>query len=148
MSTMGIGCDECKVYQEPSDDAISRQAVIDAIDNYVKSEGLVPLLTYEVTLLFDMIHELPSVKPQEQKWNSVSKKLPEDEEDYLVIDADRNYAVGYYREDCDAWDSSEFGWLERQTDTNNHHAGSGIGKVIAWMHLPEPYEPQESGDME
>ena len=50
------------------DDYISRQAVIDAIDKWVKNMGvLIALPTSEVTPLFESIHELPSVNSQEQK---------------------------------------------------------------------------------
>ena len=45
--------------------AISRQAVIDAIDKWVKNMGvLVALPVNEVTPLFESIHELPSVKAE------------------------------------------------------------------------------------
>jgi len=45
--------------------AISRQAVIDAIDKWVKNMGvLVALPVNEVTPLFESIHELPPVNPQ------------------------------------------------------------------------------------
>lgn len=57
-----------------SGDLISRQAVIDAIDKWVKNMGvLIALPTSEVTPLFESIHELPSVNPQEPEtghWES------------------------------------------------------------------------------
>ena len=50
---------------DESVDAISRQAVIDAIDKWVKNMGvLVALPVNEVTPLFESIHELPPVNPQ------------------------------------------------------------------------------------
>lgn len=88
---------------------------------------------------------------KEGSWIPVNKKLPgdeedyDDEEDYLVTDADGNCAVGYYRKDCDAWDSSEFGWLEHQTDPSYPYIVSGIGKVVAWMPLPEKYKIENEG---
>ena len=54
--------------QESSNDLISRQAIIDAIDKWVKNRGvLITLPTSEVIPLFESIHELPPVNPQEPK---------------------------------------------------------------------------------
>ena len=51
--------------QEPCEDAISKQAVIDAIDKWVKNMGvLIALPANKVTPLFEYVHELPSVNPQ------------------------------------------------------------------------------------
>lgn len=58
--------------QEPCEDAISRQAVIDTIDKWVKSmHVLIALPANEVTPLFESVHELPSVTPQPKmgKWS-------------------------------------------------------------------------------
>ena len=50
------------------DRLISEQAVIDTIDKWVKSEGiLIVLPATKVTPLFDGIHNLPPVNPQEPK---------------------------------------------------------------------------------
>ena len=48
-----------------TDELVSRQAVIDAIDEWVKDVGvLVALTTHEVTPLFESIRKLPPVTPQ------------------------------------------------------------------------------------
>ena len=50
------------------DRLISEQAVIDAIDKWAKNmDVLIALPANEVTPLFDSIHELPSINPQESK---------------------------------------------------------------------------------
>lgn len=50
--------------QEPCEDAVSRQAVIDTIDKWVKSmHVLIALPANEVTPLFESVHELPPVTP-------------------------------------------------------------------------------------
>ena len=54
-----------KTELEPCEDAISRQAVIDTIDKWVKSmHVLIALPANEITPLFDSVHELPHVTPQ------------------------------------------------------------------------------------
>ena len=55
--------------QEPCEDAISRQMVIDAIDKWAKNMGvLIALPASDVTPLFENIHKLPPVNPQEPKY--------------------------------------------------------------------------------
>ncbi len=70
-------------------------------------------------------------------WIPCSERLPSDDNDYLVVDGDGEMAVGYYRDDADAWDNSCFGWLERE-DEDEHP--TRLGKVVAWMPLPAPWE--------
>ena len=48
----------------------------------------------------------------------------------LVTDGD-GYAVGYWRPDAQAWDSTDFGWLE-----NRSEPPCGIHTVTHWMPLP------------
>ena len=58
------------------DRLISEQAVIDAIDKWAKNMGvLIALPANEVTPLFDSIHELPSVNPQEPNIKSLGEDL-------------------------------------------------------------------------
>ena len=84
---------------------------------------------------------------QEPKWISVSERLPKWDIECLVVDDKGEFGVGFYRDDVGAWDSPSWGWLERKDEVDNHDAyymPCGIGKVIAWMPLPKPYEPQKS----
>ena len=84
------------------------------------------------------------------RWIPVTERLPEWDIECLVIDADGECGVGYYRDDAKAWDSPSWGWLERKDRVDNHEAFTepcGIGKVIAWMPLPQPYKA-ESEDTE
>lgn len=77
------------------------------------------------------------------KWIPVSERLPDNNDEYLVIDADGNFGVGYYREDAKAWDSCNWGWLERSNSTDDT-CPPGMSKVIAWMPLPEKYKEVEN----
>lgn len=63
--SQGLVKDSQEFSQEPCDDAISRQAVLDTIDKWVKSmRVLIALPANEVTPLFESVHELPPVTPQ------------------------------------------------------------------------------------
>jgi hypothetical protein len=95
----------------------------------------------------DAIRVMPSVTPEEPRWIPISERLPNWDIQCLVTDGDGECGVGYYREDAHAWDSPNWGWLERKDRVDNKEAFTepcGIGKVVAWMPLPAPYEPQES----
>ena len=87
----GIGCDECEVIksQEPSDDLISRQAVLDLVADYDLSMGQV----------VRGIHALPSVKPQEPKTVLYSGDGYAD--GYMVYDMAECPNCGYEYEDGD-----------------------------------------------
>ena len=57
------------------------------------------------------LKELKQLRDQ-TRWIPVSEELPEEDVDVLVRDAEGDMAVGYYREDAKAWDSTCCGWLE------------------------------------
>lgn len=126
--------------QEPCTDAVSREAVLEAV-----SEGC-----QEWRGIYgrceELINELPSVTQKSEKWIPVSEKLPSDcNEDWVLaqIQEDNGYlwipCVAEYRKDTDDWysDANDIGWLK------NHR---GFFKVIAWMPLPKPYDPQEGAN--
>lgn len=72
-----------------------------------------------------------------QKWIPVSERLPEEETDVLVCCETGAITVccGSYSTEL----SDTFIWYTE---------GWRLGKVVAWMPLPEPYKPQESEDDE
>lgn len=131
-------------------DCISRADAIKAMQDKAKkltNEDTINGLCGAVAILFD----LPSVTPQEPRWISVSERLPEKDGEYLLWgkiceDEENNYCfIGEY-DSCaeefgywsDHYDSSTLGFLD--SEHIEYH------KVLAWMPLPIPYEPQESED--
>lgn len=128
--------------QEPCDEAISRQAVLDEIDDTNRRGGFGCKLSY--TRCRGHIEQLPSVtsQPKIGHWIPVSEKLPTKEEYiannglFIVSDGNRTYAEYF-----DVYNSMMyFG-----EPTMN---GFRVDRcVIAWMPLPEPYKA-ESEDKE
>ena len=132
-------------------DCISREATVKRLCNlaeYMNEHKENSGDPYIMAALFiqDNKTEFPSVTPQEPRWIPTSERLPE-EKDYSRCAENYDGAVywctdkgvigmGWYYEDTKSW-----AWLD---DTFPDH----WGKVVAWMPLPTPYEPQESEDNE
>ena len=102
----------------------------------------IPNSTYNTLESDDVVEVL--INEDIGQWIPVSEKLPSDcNEDWVLaqIQEDNGYlwvpCVAEYRKDTDDWysDANNIGWLK------NH---KGFFKVIGWMPLPQPYEPQES----
>lgn len=124
--------------QQPCDDCISRQAVLNMIGN-------VP--DHDDGMVFEALSHaqrdvalLPSVTPKQTKWIPVSERLPEDRREVLV--------TAYWHETYQVMMASYFGdgvwWC---VPFNN--CGEHLLKLNpkAWMTLPEPYKA-ESEDRE
>jgi hypothetical protein len=118
--------------QEPCEDAISRQSMLDYM-KYLHDE-----MPEE-----EFIKALPSVTPT-QKWIPVSERLPKITDFYLIQ---------YSREICgDEITVAYYSVEEKRSDPDYEwefkpHCGE-YKEVIAWMPLPKAYEPQESEDKE
>lgn len=70
------------------------------------------------------------------RWVSVTEALPESVDDDVLVTDGEGCAVGFWREDAKAWDSTDFGWLE-----NRSEPPCGIHTVTHWMPLPPLPEP-------
>ena len=67
------------------------------------------------------------------RWIPVTERLPESFGDDVLVTDGEGCAVGYWRPDAQAWDSTDFGWLE-----NRSEPPCGIHTVTHWMPLTEP----------
>jgi len=107
--------------QEPCEDCISRQAVL----NCLTATGL---KKYDFILnARDKIKHLPSVKPQEPKWIPVSERLPQELVHVLCCDRDGYMTIGFVSEKAKDWC-----FVDAEIDID----------VVAWMPLPQSYEPK------
>ena len=92
----------------------------------------------EVCPVWSLIKDAPTVAAS--PWHRVEDGLPDKYMQCLVADADGKCAVGYYRYDCEAWDSPAFGWIEAEDRMYIDDIPMGIGKVVAWMPIEPPKE--------
>ena len=136
------------------DDAISREAVINMLDGMIKDRqvyfghnGDIEYSCGFSTFKF-YVQQLPSVTQKSGKWIPVSEGLPE-EGTYLVtverIDGKPRTDINSFAKDLNKVD--EFDFPKHKCGWYNYDSEYGYWedtKVIAWMPLPEPYEPQES----
>lgn len=112
-----------------SDDAMSRQAVLD-IAKSSKSNWI------DNSVLFKRVNELPSVTPKRERgeWISVKDRLPEESGLYLILCREENtlhdtvefnpYLDMYYP------NSNPTSWERWSNDCYNK------SKVVAWMPIP------------
>lgn len=70
---------------------------------------------------------------EKPRWIPVTERLPESVDDDVLVTDGEGCAVGYWRPDAQAWDSTDFGWLE-----NRSEPPCGIHTVTHWMPLPKP----------
>ena len=119
-------------------DAISRSDVLKLMqDNWHTHNG-----DWAMQESMDDIRALPAVTPQEPRWIPVSEKLPEDSGEYLVS------VIDEYNEDQSYYKAVEVAWFAHKKDYDikeSEWRELGIDeKVIAWMSLPQAYEPHGS----
>lgn len=89
----------------------------------------------EIGYILNKIISLIENMTKLDQWISVEERLPEEDVDVLVTDGE-DMMVGFYRDDAKAWDNVNYGWVERN---NDDECPCKIGKVIAWMPLPDGY---------
>ena len=138
--------DACKgaielLEQEPCDDCVSRQAVLDLCDMNTKYK--IPYEYYENEknwvrgwddgriINITKLKRLPSVIPQ-TRWIPVSERLPEENGQYLVTVKNLTGYEQLYNNvfECEFFEKD---WIFKGWKDN---------KVIAWMPLPQPYKAE------
>ena len=114
--------------QEPCDDAISRQAVLDKKELVELEDG-----QSFYCISPEDIETLPPVTPQPKtgNWIPVSERLPERNVEVLVTTE---------------WDCITIGEMFSSNDWFIHEGATNadIDDIKAWMPLPPCYDPQES----
>ena len=121
---------------EPCENAINRQATIDAIENHHLDKTDMSLET-EDAVKFGMATALESVESV-QRWIPVSERLPCNyNEDWVLAQIQEVNGYLWIPKVCEYskikndWYCEETGWLK------NHN---GAFRVVAWMPLPEPWK--------
>lgn len=79
------------------------------------------------------IEELEAIVRKSGKWVNVKDRLPEDNDEEVLVTDGEYCAVGFWREDAKAWDNVNFGWLENLPEG----CPTGIKTVTHWMMLPK-----------
>ena len=123
--------------QEPCNDCVSRQMVTDAVENTIAKYIPIFIGRYEkIPLELAMaVKELPPVTPT-QRWIPVSERLPEENSRYLAYIVNKHDASCRYIMTCEYVEGDVWCWYPDDDCASDN--------VLAWMPLPEPYEPKES----
>lgn len=104
----------------------------DALERHVYTEWVNGELSNSEWVDFrQWLKDEPTVEPA-SPWHTVEDGLPDEHTRCLVSDADGMLAVGYYRYDCEAWDSPAFGFIEAENRIYIDDIPMGIGKVVKW----------------
>ena len=121
--------------QEPCEDAISRQAVIDIIKSLHNANpsywNTCDVVDRECAL--DEITALPSVQPKSE-WFPVSERLPEDLQRVLVT-------IERYNGDKVVRVAEYYGRIF-QIKENREQWEVGEKGLLAWMPIPQPYKAE------
>ena len=116
--------------QEPCEDCISRQAVLEGIakwveDGYADSEA-------DISHISSLVTHLPSVTPT-QEWIPCSDRLPEEKVEVLVTTECGNITI------AERYSANDY-------FINDGAATADEDEITAWMPLPKPYEGDKKDD--
>ena len=123
-----------------SEDTVSRADVRQLITKVDREKGGISNKSFKA--LYDGADELPSVTQKSGEWIPVSEP-PKELGTYLIQTDGEPYMC-----QCRWTDVNPF-WTDYKTKPHwNIFDLPQYSKVVAWMSLPTPYEPQESEDKE
>lgn len=124
--------------REYCEDAISRQAVLDAMYNLCNTGENLQENPWRdnphIDAITDAIEDLPSITPQQktEHWVSVSERLPKEGVDVLACfyTGEKNYKM----------------MVSRRSDYNYWNGVGRTSDMVAWMPLPKPYKAESEGE--
>ena len=125
------------VTPQPCEDAISRQAAINILDDMVKDYVKENDFDKAQGVAWVKVQKLPSVSAEKTgRWIPVSERLPEDRELILFsTKTDRVFEGRYFD------DNTGHQWYSFRDDI---FAWNNV--VTAWMPLPQPYKAESEDD--
>ncbi len=121
--------------QQTSDDCVSRAELLKKYeDRFIElQKARQQDKQLGVNWCINTLKDTPPVAPT-QKWIPVSERLPEEETDVLICNANGDIEISRGSHSTEM--KNEFIW---------YTSGWRFGKVIAWQPLPKPYE-EKRGD--
>ena len=127
---------------EPCEDAISRQAAIDALDKGAWG------VEWDKALAKAMLENLPSVTAERKPaWTPVkTRPLTDEERDGLLIDAECAFDCPMPEDGQEVIVTTDLGGVGIDTfcrDIEGCYFENYDDDVIAWMPVPEPWEEDE-----
>lgn len=128
--------------QEPCDDCISRQAVLDGLASIAKAKAKSDAQKALMGRVMFFTEQLPPVTPQQKigHWIPVSERLPEKPYGCIITVMDTNPMT------CDEFENIYPGFVGWDGENWNDADGNSISfEVIAWQPLPEPYKAESEG---
>lgn len=126
--------------QEPCEDEVSRQAVLNAIEKAQYSRDFCKEHHIDYSISMEMVrivlHDLPPVTPAEKvrRWIPVSERLPKENE--YIGNVCKYYLIQDEYGDMHVAHLSNVGWIPMDSL-------KAIGdEIIAWQELPQTYVPE------
>ena len=110
--------------QEPCEDCVDRKEVLKTLYEHLEQTDAFKTYPGMKQSLSDWINEIPSIQPTRihSKWIDVHDRMPDKSRNKFVLCSFENGHV----------DVCTIGYLMENE------------RIVAWMPLPKPYEPQES----
>lgn len=123
--------------QEPCEDDISRQAVLEMAYDMSEIDGEHFTEPYMVVDIED-IQKLPSITPQPNQWIPVSERLP-DKSGFYLVDQDGELRIMEYN-----IGHPDYPFYDKPSFVSETFGRTNYG-IKAWMPLPEPYKAKSEG---